>query len=173
MRTKVRVFTQTTAIGYKHLYIDLLASTGRRSMEIYATLRFQQGGLSSGSDEWYGMRMSTETDRPEGFIAAGRMLKFIKANTDYKAQPQEILKLIGAEEHVYLNGYFIPVTADGQPYYKVLRPEDGADSCYTIFYAADDKEAKKVMRRQGWDNPGWTFVPTGRVVSAQSNIGTI
>ena len=176
MRTKVRISYTQSAGGYKHMIIDLLYNPWQtsRSLETYASITFQQGGLSDGSNDWYGMHMSCESDKPEKFLRAYKVLKFIRANSSYRTQPQEILTLIGAEEHVYHNGNYVPLSADGNKYYKVLRPSDaGADSCYTVFDASDDEIAKKIVKKYRWDNPGWTFVPTGKVVSVHSNIGNV
>ncbi len=146
MKTKIRITESGTQNGYKHLVIDILEPRykGARYLEPIGHISFQMT-VGDEKQEWYGMKFIIETDNEDYIEKMAKLAKFIKKNrTGYNSQPDEIKLIIGAEEHIYLDSEFIPVSDKGKNIYKVIR--DG--SLYDKITATNEIIAQKILDKQ-------------------------
>jgi hypothetical protein len=154
MKTKVRTeISNSNVMGtaYKHMHIQIL--TGRynskddSNLEPMGKITFQSNiNEPAGYSNWYGMTFVIETDRPDYIKRMAQLAKFIKdKRSDYNAQPNEILELIGAEGYVfYDNVGFIPIKANGMNLYKVFSNY----RFYTSIIAEDEAAAQKQLAKK-------------------------
>jgi len=151
MTTKVFLHDEQQAgAKVKHCWISFLKARYENSdyLETFCRLKFQAGGLESGNMDWYAMEMTCESDKPEDFIQAAKILKEIKENTDrHDPQPKEILLILGAIEHVRYKGGYIPRSYHGMKLFNVM---DGT-SLYTRIYAATEALANKELNKRKYN----------------------
>ena len=150
MKTKIRTqVSDSNAFGtpYKHMCIQVL--TGRYGgdsdyLEVMGLITFQAN--MDEPDRWYGMTFRVETDRPAYIQKIAKLAAFImKQRGDYTDQPDQIKKLIGAEEHVHYDSIgFIPESAKGLNLYKVIA--QGGTYC-SVFAETEEKAMKKVAKK--------------------------
>ena len=151
MKTKVRTeIANSNVMGtaYRHMYMQIL--TGRygskddENLETMGSITFQAN--ISEPNHWYGMTFVIETDRPDYIKRMAQLAKFIKdKRSDYSAQPNEILELIGAEGYVfYDNVGLIPIKANGMNLYKVFSNY----KLYTSIIAEDEAAAQKQLAKK-------------------------
>lgn len=150
MKTKIRTqVSESNSFGakYRHMHIQVLTGRyggGSDYLEVMGAITFQ-ANLSE-PDHWYGMRFVVETDRPSYIQKFGKLAAFImKQRGDYTDQPDQIKKIIGAEEHVHYDSIgFIPVSANGMNLYDVITK--GGIYCQ-IFAETEAKAIKKVAKK--------------------------
>jgi hypothetical protein len=99
--------------------------------------------LNFGSNIWYGITYEFKTDNPEHIIAMGKLAKYIKANTDWRPQPSEVIALIGGEEYVNTDFFtHVPKAWVGtMRRYKVLQNGE----YYSNIFAANNIVANKEL----------------------------
>lgn len=139
--TPVRTLTNTSG-KYNMMTIEILHSRygGKNHLEPLGTVTFQQ---NIGENKWYGMNFEIWTDNANKMKKFTKMVEFIGKNTHYDTQPDELKKLIGADEHVYFESDFVSLSKNGQRLYKVLA-EGGH---YSSIIAPDDKAANKELKK--------------------------
>lgn len=148
MKTKIRIYESQTQHGfnhkgYKHMSIQILTERykGARYLEPIGEITFQLT-VDEPENLWYGMRFYINTDNVEYIKKMAKLADFIKKNrSGYSAQPDEIKQLIGAEEHVYFDSEFIPVSDKGKKIFKVIRE----GSLYDKITAPNEIIAKKIL----------------------------
>lgn len=136
MKTNVRI--QETKGNYNHFYIEVLGPDSLGRLEHYYFISFQQ---TPGENEYYAMEINCKTDKPKKLIHAGKLLEYIKENSNWNAQPNEILQLIGAEKHYYSSqiGEFLPERNKDMPIYK---------AGYHYFQAPNEILAEKIRAKK-------------------------
>jgi hypothetical protein len=117
---------------------------------------------------WYGITYEFKTDNPEHIIAMGKLAKYIKANTDWRPQPSEVIALIGGEEYVNTDFFtHVPKKWVGKMRrYKVLQNGE----YYSNIFAPNDIVANKELLKfektkpnNLWTNPNslWSIEDAG------------
>lgn len=119
------------------------------TIEVLGHIKFQQ---TAGEDNWYGLKFIVETDRPEFLMKMGRLCKFIRNNTDWDSQPDEIFEKIGAVEYKVFNHEFVLASQEGENLYDVFTP---SGSLHSRLIAPDDKKARKILDKR--NGHGTTF----------------
>lgn len=150
MKTKIRTqVSDSNAFGtkYKHMYIQVLTGRyggGSDYLEVMGTITFQAN--MELPTQWYGMTFKVETDRPAYIQKFGKLAEFImKQRGDYADQPDQIKKLIGAEEHVHYDSIgFIPESANGMKLFKVIA--QGGTYC-SVFANTISGAKRKVAKK--------------------------
>jgi len=125
------------------MHIEILSPRyrGNDFLEPIGTITFQQ---TIGEDNWYGMSFEVSTDSVEKLKKFTKVAEFIAKNTDYKTQPEEVLKLIGADEHKIFDHDFVSKSNIGQRTYKVMV---NGNQHYKNIIAKDDQDANKQLKK--------------------------
>jgi hypothetical protein len=141
MKTKIRV-QEFSKAPYGHMSIQILAPRYRDSvfLEPIGQITFQRNINES---NWYGMRFVIETDKVAPIKKMAVLAAFIKKNSEWSAQPKEIMHLIGAEEHVIFESEFIPVSDKGKNLYNVILN----GGLYSRIVAANEIIAQKALAK--------------------------
>jgi len=143
MKTAIRTtVNKSENKDFNLMYIQILVPRygGHRYLEVTGTITFQQ---TVGEDSWYGMNFEIRTSEIKKLEKFTKLARFISKNTDYNVQPDELKKLIGADEHVFFEHDFIPVSKNGENLYKVIVREGH----YTSLVAKDEKAAQKELKK--------------------------
>lgn len=148
MKTKIRIQqSESTAIGakYKLMYIQILQKKYKDSntMESVGAITFQ---ANMGEPvQWYGMRFVFDTDSVAHIKTMAKIAQLIKdKRSDWNAQPDEIIKLIGGQEYVLFHSEFIPVTDKGKKLFDIT--QNGR--LYKRIVAKDEAHAKRILKGQ-------------------------
>lgn len=143
MKTPVRIHQLNSHGTYKLMHIEILSPRyrGNDFLEPIGTITFQQ---TIGEDNWYGMSFEVSTDSVEKLKKFTKVAAFIAKNTDYKTQPDEVLKLIGADEHKVFDHDFVSKSKVGQRHYKVMV---NGNQHYKNIIARDDQDAKRQLKK--------------------------
>lgn len=124
MKTKIRTQESNNSDGkYGHMTIQILAPryTGARYLEPMGEITFQRN-LYETDKSWYAMNFVINTSNYNHIKGMAKIAKIIlNHRSGYRAQPDEIIKLIGGVEHIHFDGEFIPVSDKGKNIYKVIR----------------------------------------------------
>lgn len=165
MKTKIRTqISNSNAMGtaYKHMHIQIL--TGRYSskddsnLEEMGSITFQANSNEpAGYNNWYGMSFVIETDNPNYIKKMAQLAKLIKdKRSDYNAQPDEIIKIIGAEEYVFHDSLgFVPRASYGMGIFKVM--VEGKGGTYSSIIAENETEAIKKLKKKNIEGATLTF----------------
>ena len=139
MKTPVRT-TVFTSGNYRNMHIEILHPRygGKNHLEPLGRITFQQ---NIGEDSWYAKNFEIRTDNVNNMKKFVKIAEFIGKNTNYDTQPDELKKLIGADEHTYFEGDFVSLSKNGQRLYKVL----ASGGHYTSIIAPTDKAAQKQL----------------------------
>jgi hypothetical protein len=141
MKTPVRKTVNKSQAGpYNLMHIEILSPRygGDRYLESIGMITFQQ---TIGEDKWYGMNFEVRTDNINKLKKFTKLAGFVAKNTSYDSQPDELLNLIGADEHVFYESDFFSKSKDGQSLYRVI----AQGGHYTDIIAPDDKTAQKQL----------------------------
>lgn len=143
MKTPVRIQHSNAQGMYYIMHIDILSPRygGHDHLEPIGTITFQQ---TIGENDWYGMSFEVSTDSVEKLKKFTKVAAFIAKNTDYKTQPEEVLKLIGADEHKVFDHDFVSKSKIGQRHYKVMV---NGNQHYKNIIAKDDQDANKQLKK--------------------------
>jgi hypothetical protein len=154
MTTKVFIDVQQKEV-YKTYVIQFLKARYENSdyLETFCRLSFQSGGRD-GNTDYYGMAMIVESDKIEDFLQAAKILKEIDENRDNSnPQPEEILRIVQAVEHVRYKGGYIPRSYHGLKVFNVM---DGT-SLYTRIFAATEPLARKQFNKSKYESMDLVF----------------
>lgn len=148
MKTKVRTQTYKNGNGhYEHMTIQILTPRykGARYLEPMGEITFQKTIGDPEGFRWYGMNFSVQTDKVEYMKKMTALAEYIQKNkSGYDAQPEEILQLIGAEEHVFFDSEFIPVSDKGKKLFKVIK----TGNLYDKITAVNEIVAQKILDKK-------------------------
>jgi hypothetical protein len=118
MKTPVRIqYSNSNGYGIMHIEILVPRYGGNDNLEPAGTIKFQQ---NSGENTWYGMSFNISTDRITMLTKFTKLAEFVAKNTNWDSQPEDVLKLIGADEHRISEHEFVSVSKMGQRRYKVM-----------------------------------------------------
>lgn len=120
MKTAIRTTVNHSSAGaYNHMHIEILVPRygGTNYYECGGTITFQQ---NAGEEKWYAMNFEILTDNISHLKKFTKLAEFIKKNSTYSSQPDEIKKLIGADEHIFYKSDFLSLSKNGQNFYKVI-----------------------------------------------------
>ena len=162
MKTKVRV--QETMITnshdrreYDHCYIQILepnkySRCQHPSMEVIGTITFQGTVAEKGKrdDYWYALRIECSIEpRQSGWMTKmAKLAAFVGANATHNVQPDELLRIIGAEKYISGLGGFIPESLKGMRAYKMMK----SGELHDVVYAANDIIANKMLKQKRYAN---------------------
>ena len=155
MKTLVRIQEgQDTKLGYGFKTIQILVKPWKDSdsIDVIGHISFQRTLNDGGGKIWYAMKFCLETSSVKEMEQMTRIARAIKKDPDLSgldAQPSQILKTIGAVEYKIFNHDFIPVAKEGENLYDLTTQQDVL-ACRII--AKDEKAAKKIMKKRGYDN---------------------
>ena len=147
---KTKVLTQILSAGgsYEHFHISILSGLYNQkdtdNLEIIGYITFQR---NIGEPDWYGMRYKCDTDKARNMVLMSKIVNHVsKKRSGYDAQPDEILKLIGADDYLYddLCGY-VPVSADGKNIYNV---RDSLNRLHRRHIASSVEEVRKKILKE-------------------------
>jgi hypothetical protein len=158
MKTPVRIQYTNSQGMYKIMHIEILNPRygGTDHLEPIGEITFQQ---TVGEDKWYGMTFSISTDNIQKLKKFTKTIEFVAKNTSYDSQPEEVLKLIGADEHRIVDHEFVSMSKIGQRKYKVMV---NGNQHYKNIIAKNDEDANKQLKRLDIANSEIIF--TGVVV---------
>ena len=148
MKTKIRIQKGNTSgfgVQYNNLVIDILTPRfkGSRYLEPIGQIMFQSN--ITAPEDWYGMRFTISTDNVQYIKQMAKIAQHIKdLRSGYDAKPDEIIKLIGGEEHIFFDSEFISKLDDGKVIYKVIK--DGG--VFEKIVAKDKAEAEKLLAKR-------------------------
>lgn len=148
MKTKLRIQeSSTNALGAKFgiMSIQILTERyrGARYLEPMGEITFQKTLGESGG--WYAMHFVVNTDNAGYIDKIAKLAKFIKQNrSSHSAQPDEIIQLIGGQEHVYFDGEFVPVSDKGKSLFKVIL----TGNLYDRITAPNEIIAQKILDKK-------------------------
>jgi len=122
MNTPVRII-EFSENGFRFKLIQILNQKFKDSplhLEPVGEIKFQ---ASSTEDDWYGMSFVVDTDNPEYLFKMAELSKLITSKLRWRAQPNEVMELIGGDEHEIFDQEFISKKKEGQSIYCVWRGE--------------------------------------------------
>ena len=142
MKTAIRI-QQHQDNGYNHMTFQILDMTFAGTISSIGHISFQQSA-GEGENHWYGLTYNVKTSKEGDLLKMAKLAKLINKSSSWNAQPDEIKKIIGAEEYVVYNHDFYPVSANGQNLYNLMMN----GQLYSRVYARDDKEAQKKAKKK-------------------------
>ena len=141
---KFRIIRNTQNNNYNFFQIQLLnESTSSELMGSFSeigSIMFQQ---TKGETDWYGMRYVVETSRLEDLVVMSRIAKLINKESNFRSQPDEIIKILKGVEYYICNQEFFRVADKGKYCYNVVC--DGSN--YGRFVAKSDSDATKKLAK--------------------------
>ena len=146
MKTLVRIQHQSDS-RFNFMTAQILVRPYKDSDTIHVIghLSFQQ---NKGEDNWYALNFNVSTDKPDDLIRMAKLAKFIKNNTNWDSQPDEIFKVIGAVEYKIFQHEWVPVSKDGENLYNVIT---SSGTLYSRIVAPDDEAAMKIVKKRKYD----------------------
>ena len=139
---KFRIIRNTQNVNYNFFQIQLLNESSSSelmgSFNEIGSITFQQ---TKGEADWYGMHYIVETSRLEDLDMMSRIAKYINKHSDFRSQPDEIIKILKGVEHYICNQEFFRVADKGKYCYNVVC--DGSN--YGRFVAKNDSDATKKL----------------------------
>jgi len=143
MQTPVRITYSRSHDAYKIMYIEILAPRfrGHDNLEPIGIITFQQ---TIGEDSWYGMSFEVSTDNIASLKKFTKIAEFVAKNKKWDSQPDDILKLIDADEHRVVDHEFVSMSKIGQRQYKVMV---NGNQHYKNIIAKDDQDANKQLKK--------------------------
>jgi hypothetical protein len=148
MKTKVRTQVYKNQNGcYEHMSIQILTPRykGARYLEQMGEITFQRNIDDKDGYRWYGMDFSVTTNKFEYLKKMAALAEYIQKNkSSYAAQPEEIKHLIGAEEHIFFDSEFVPVTDKGKSIFKVIK----TGNLYDKITAPNEIVANKILEKK-------------------------
>jgi len=148
MKTLVRIQYQSDSRNnFNFMTAQILVHPYKNSdsIDVIGHLSFQQ---NKGEDTWYALSFNVSTDKPDDLIRMAKLAKFIKNNTDWDSQPDEIFKVIGAVEYKIFQHEWVPVSKDGENLYNVIT---SSGTLYSRIIAPDDEAAMKIVKKRKYD----------------------
>ena len=165
MKTKVRI-TKRWNGKYKEMLIQFLtpySDSSTRTLRPACTLNFLNDNKAN---YWFGPRMVVDTDRSADCFLAAKIMKVVESIYCTEQTPDNILAQLNAEEHVCIEGEYLPITLNGGNAYNLFRNEQ----LYTTIYAHNHWEAVKMAEKEckmGVDTPNvkwrWELKNTGYI----------
>lgn len=142
MKTPVRI-QYSNSNGYRIMHIEILVPRfgGNDNLEPAGTITFQQ---STPENYWYGMSFNISTDRIAILKKFTKLAEIVAKNTNWDSQPQDVLKLIGADEHKVFDHDFVSKSKIGQRQYKVMV---NGNQHYKNIIARNDQDANKQLKK--------------------------
>jgi hypothetical protein len=151
---------QSTSNQYDKYWIEILLKDSNGIYSKIGNITFQ-GTVEERNkrhDYWYGMSVdiNTSVKNHKHLSHMAAICKIISDNADYNAQPEEILKVINAEEYVRGYGWngFVPKRYIGMNVYKVM---DSLGRLYSYEYAANDIVANKLLSEKKYKDGNYTI----------------
>lgn len=148
MKTKILTQILSTGGSYEHFIISILSGSYNQedtdNLEIIGTITFQR---NIGEPDWYGMHYKCDTDKARNMTLMAKIVNHVsKKRSSYAAQPDEILKVIGADDYLYddLCGY-VPVSADGKNIYNARDP---LNQLHRRYIASTEEEVRKKILKE-------------------------
>lgn len=144
MKTPIRTLISNSNNGnYKLMEIQILTPKFETITDDYfepmGSIRFQQ---TVGEERWYGKSFFVETTNVNHLEKMAKLAKFIEKNSNWDSTPDDIKKLIGADEYAIFGHEFVSVSKKGQILFDVIKGE----SVYTRVVAPNEKTALKIMK---------------------------
>jgi len=152
MKTLVRVQNYREH-GYNMKAIQVLEKRFKDSdvLDEIGFIKFQQ---TIGEDRWYGLKFEVSTDEVSKLQKMAKLAKFIKDNSNWDSQPDEILSIIGAVEYKVFNHEFVPVSKDGENIYDVVV---SPGSLHSRIIAPNEIVAEKILKKRKVENAKLKF----------------
>lgn len=149
MKTLVRIQHQSDSrLNLNFMTAQILIKPYKDSDTIHVIghLSFQQ---NQGEDRWYALNFNVNTDKPDDLIRMAKLAKFIKNNTNWDSQPDEIFEKIGAVKYGIFNHEWVPISKDGENLYNVIT---SSGTLYSRIVAPDDNAAMKILKKRKYDH---------------------
>ena len=146
MKTLVRI-TDSSENGFNFKSFQIIHHPWKdsNSIEVLGYIKFQQ---TKGEDSWYAMKFIIETSDVSHIEKMAKLAKFIKANSNYDRQPDEILNVIGAVEYKIFKQDFIEASREGENLYDVIAYPG---SLHSRIIAPNDIIAQKILDKKKMD----------------------
>jgi hypothetical protein len=152
MKTLVRVQNYREH-GYNMKAIQVLEKRFKDS-DVLDEIGFIKFQLTIGEDRWYGLKFEVSTDEVSKLQKMAKLAKFIKDNSNWDSQPDEILSIIGAVEYKVFNHEFVPVSKDGENIYDVVV---SPGSLHSRIIAPNEIVAEKILKKRKVENAKLKF----------------
>jgi len=162
---------------YKHFKIDVLNNRYANSSyyEVAGSITFQSDNEKMDDPEyikkWYGRSFRIETNEIDHISYMLKIAKHIDKSCYYDVQPEELLKVIGAEEYVIHYHEFVPLSNNGMNLYDIVDFDRDTGNVWTRIYCANDiiaqKETELLSKK---NNTSYTFKLKESNVQLQSNL---
>ena len=148
MKTLVRIQHQSDSrlnLNFKTAQILIKPYKDSETIDVIGHISFQQ---NQGESKWYALNFNVSTSNPDHLLKMARLAKYIKENTDWDSQPDEIFEVIGAVKYKVFEHQFVPVSKNGENLYNFLT---ATGSLYTRIIAPDEKKAQKILDKKKLD----------------------
>ena len=145
MKTLIRIQHQSDLkINLNLMTVQILIKPYKDSdsIDVIGHISFQQ---NKGTDDWYGITYNVQSDKPDHLLKMAKLAKFIKDNTEWDSQPDEIFKVIGAVKYDIFKYQFIPLDKEGENLYDVITL---TDSLHSRIIAPNEKVAKRLLKKK-------------------------
>lgn len=140
MKTPIR--TKITNDGkYILMEIQILHPKFTDYLEPIGSITFQK---TVGEDTWYGRSYRVDTHSHKHVEKMAQIARFISKNSNWDSTPDDIKKLIGADEHAIFKQEFISYSKRGHILFDVIKSED----VYTRIIASSEKKALGILSRK-------------------------
>lgn len=159
MKTAIRTFISNpesfngTDGKFQFMHIQILDGQNENNLTPIGEIIFQMTVGDPKGYRWYGIQYYVKTDKFEHLKKMAKLAEFIRKNSNWDSQPDEIKHLIGAQEHIHFEGMFIPVSDNGKNIYKVM--ENG--EYYTNIIAVNDIMFQKIVDKRKFNNATFEF----------------
>lgn len=125
--------------NYKFLTIVLYNEL--HYMNNIGSINFQS---NSDIENYYGKKYQIETDKSNHIVTMGKVAQKINENTNYYAQPSEIISLLGATELYMFEGNLVLESDKGKYLYKVFQNNEHYTNLVSVNDITVDKDLKKL-----------------------------
>ena len=152
MKTAIRTQIAKSS-NYSIMHIEILSPRygGNDYFEPIGTITFQQ---TVGEERWYAMNFVVHTSNIKHLEKVTKLAKFISKNSDYNSQPDDIKKLIGADEHVVYECDFVSKSKIGEKLFKIVVEGNH----YTNIIAKTEAEANRILKKKNIANAKLEFL---------------
>jgi hypothetical protein len=145
MKTLVRIQHQSDSnnrLNLMTVQILIKPYKGSDTIDVIGHLSFQQ---NKGTDRWYALNFNVSTDKPEHLTKMAKLARYIKKNTNWDSQPEEIFEVIGAVKYKIFQNQFIEESKEGEYLWDVMT---ASDTLHSTIVAPNEKVAKRLLKKK-------------------------
>lgn len=147
MTIKVRI-QEHTNYGYNFKTMQVIEHPYKDSSTI-EVLGFIQFTQFKDSEKFRSPKFQVDTDKFQNLLKMGKLCKYLKENSEWDADFEEVFSVLNCKEYKIFDGEFISSSDEGKRKYKLFT-ENG--NYHKWFIAANDILADKIAIKSKVDN---------------------